>query len=165
MACSKCHLEAVVFSKCVCGTVAFLFSWTILQQAVFLLLHCKHILILPVIWGRMDGKQLLGSDPWLARWLHGKIHVLLWSGNSGEKDIYVYMCVRLYTYMCVCVCVNISEKITSLWEYFTAIRMISVLKLIDFFSGDQMLSPLVWGSITNTEVCRKVSVLALWYHL
>lgn len=61
-----------------------------------------------------------------------------------EKDIYVCMCVCLYTCMCMCVCIYIKKN----WKNDKPMRLfhsyqVSVLKLIGFFSGDEMLSPLV----------------------
>lgn len=58
-----------------------------------------------------------------------------------------------------------TEKMTSLGEYFTTIRQASVLKLIGFFSGDQMLSPLAWGSIADFEICKKGCRPELWFRL
>lgn len=74
MACNRGRFEAVVFSVHVDvlmaqGFLCFFFFFFLTQCFIglfFLLLHCKLILILPVNCGRMDCKQLLGTDPWLA---------------------------------------------------------------------------------------------------
>lgn len=167
IACSKHHLEAAVFSKYVSVLVAqwgFSLTGLMLKESVIpasVLQAQPH----SACHLGQDGWQAApGSDPWLVCWPPENIHVLYEATTVGKRiSVYIWVCVCTQIFMCIYICLYIyrcvTEKMTTLQEYFTAIRQVSVLKLSVFFSGEQMLSPLVWGSVTNFEICKKGSFL------